>query len=87
MPILKGRRAEFSALRHVAEPVSSILRPLLEVLPDERLSEHGSSLRFADLLMESAPKDMIFAVDCRYLRPDSSGRPLQRIAQGVEVTR
>jgi hypothetical protein len=82
MPILKGRRAEFSALRHVAEPVSSIVRPLLEVL-DEETSVHGSSLRFAHLLMDSAPKDMIFAVDCRYLRPDCSGRPLQRVAQAV----
>ena len=83
MPILKGRRAEFSALCHVAEPVSSILCPLLEVLPDERMSVHGSSLRFAHLLMDSAPKDMIFAVNCRYLRPDGSGRPLQRVAQAV----
>jgi Beta protein len=83
MPILKGRRAEFSALCHVAEPVSSILRPLLEVLPDERMSVHGSSLRFAHRLMDSAPKDMIFAVDCHYLRPDGSGRPLQRVAQAI----
>jgi hypothetical protein len=73
MPILKGRTAEFLALLHAAPPVTAVARPLLEVISDERMSVHGSVLTFGDRLMEAAPKGMIFAVDCRYLRRAGSG--------------
>jgi hypothetical protein len=67
MPILKGRTAEFRALCHAASPVTAVVMPLLEVIPDERATLHGSVMNFGDRLMDAAPKDMVFAVDCRYL--------------------
>jgi hypothetical protein len=73
IPILKGRTAEFMALRHAAPPVTAVARPLLEVIPHERWNLYDSVLNFGDQLMDAAPKDMVFAVDCRYLDRAGAG--------------
>jgi hypothetical protein len=83
VPILKARVSEFVALDHAEPPVAAAMRPLLEVMQEPSGSLNGSVLDFGDKLMEAAPKDMIFAVDCRYLRAarsEVSESPLSLLA-------
>jgi hypothetical protein len=68
VPILKGRAGEFLALDNAGPAVAGAMRPLLEVMQNPSRMLYGSVLDFGDRLMAAAPKGMVFAVDCRYLR-------------------
>jgi hypothetical protein len=68
VPILKARMGEFLALGKAGPNVIGAIRPLLEVMRGASGSLYGSVIDFGDRLMAAAPKGMIFAVDCRYLR-------------------
>lgn len=86
MPILKGRMGEFLALDQAGPGVAGAVRPLFEVIqrPSGQLS--GSVLDFGDRLMTAAPKGMVFAVDCRYLRTahsDIADSPLSLVSSDV----
>jgi hypothetical protein len=94
VPILKARRSEFLALDHAEPPVAAAIRPLLEVMQNPSGSLSGSVLEFGQQLTEAAPKGMIFAVDCRYLRPTAHSEmdesPLSLVAwhihdQGIRM--
>jgi Beta protein len=86
MPILKARVGELLALDHAGPAVTDLVRPLLEVMQRPSKQLYGSVLDFGDRLMAVAPKGMVFAVDCRYLRTahtDVSDSPLSLVSWDV----
>lgn len=86
VPILKVRVGEFLVLDHAASAAADLMRPLLEVMQRPSGQPYGSLLDFGDRLMAAAPKGMVFAVDCRYLRTaqsDRSDSPLSLVSWDV----
>ncbi|MFB9364723.1 beta family protein [Kitasatospora albolonga] len=65
VPILRGKAGELLALRHTSPEVRSGIRPVLEVVPDERLADAVQT--FARQLAEDLPKDLVVTVDCGQL--------------------
>lgn len=66
VPILKGKRGEFTALGNVAPAVQAQIRPILEVVPDGRLRDVMET--FVQHACDHLPKGLEVTVDCGALR-------------------
>ncbi|WP_018784305.1 beta family protein [Micromonospora sp. CNB394] len=83
-PILKGRKAEFRALDHIADELVPHILPIFDVPPSDQGSIKAASA-FSQRAQESIPRDMAIAVDVRHLPEPTTGtrRPLQDIADDL----
>jgi len=62
VPILKGKRGEFTALRNVSPRTQVDIRPVLEVVPDGRLRDVMETFR--QHAWDQLPRGLEVAVDC-----------------------
>ena len=62
VPILKGKRGEFTALGNIDPKVQEDIRPVLEIVPDGRLRDVLET--FLQHAVDHLPKGLAVAVDC-----------------------
>ncbi|MEU6734349.1 hypothetical protein ABZ929_14280 [Streptomyces physcomitrii] len=86
VPILKGRAGEFHALEHASVSVRERIRPVMEIVPAERVRDLLET--FCDHAMHHVPDNMILTVDCgslphiRVLQGDI-GSPIARVSESL----
>ena len=82
VPILKGKKGEFLALKHASAEVQSQIRPVMEIVPDSEVAT------FCSQAMDSTPAGMVLTVDCGALSGMSSSRsdisgPMMRVGESL----
>ncbi|MEU6114635.1 beta family protein [Streptomyces sp. NPDC047117] len=87
VPILKGKKGEFLALKHASAEVRSRIRPVMELVPHPGARDLLTI--FCDQAVESVPKGMVLTVDCGALPMPSarqsnvSGGPMTRVGESL----
>ncbi|MEU8954519.1 hypothetical protein AB0C93_09455 [Streptomyces sp. NPDC048518] len=86
VPILKGRAGEFYALDHASASVQQRIRPIMEIVPADRVRDLLET--FCDHVMNYVPNNMVLTVDCgalphvRVLEGDIGG-PVVRVSESL----
>ncbi|RII15780.1 hypothetical protein DSC45_18270 [Streptomyces sp. YIM 130001] len=86
VPILKGRAGEFYALEHASASVQERIRPVMEIVPADRVRDLLET--FCDHAMHHVPNNMVLTVDCgalphtRVLEGDIGG-PVARVSESL----
>jgi hypothetical protein len=65
VPILRGKQGEFTALSEISEEVRAVIRPVLEVVPDDTLQDVVQT--FSKHAGNLLPNKLSVTVDCRQL--------------------
>jgi hypothetical protein len=82
VPILKGKKGEFLALKHASAEVQSQIRPVMEIVPDSEVAT------FCTHAVDSTPDGMVLSVDCSALSGTNASRvdiggPMMRVGESL----
>lgn len=86
VPVLKGKAGEFYALAHTSPAVRRLIRPVMELVPDDQVRDLLET--FCDHAMNYVPDHMVLTVDCgalssaRVLEGDVGG-PVARVSESL----
>ncbi|MGX1633763.1 beta family protein [Streptomyces albidoflavus] len=86
VPVLKGKAGEFYALAHTSPAVRRLIRPVMELVPDDQVRDLLET--FCDHAMNYVPDHMVLTVDCgalssaRVLEGDAGG-PVARVSESL----
>ncbi|RLL68887.1 hypothetical protein [Streptomyces sp. Z26] len=86
VPVLKGKAGEFYALGHTSATVQNLVRPVMELVPDDELRDLLET--FCDHAMHHVPNDMVITVDCGELPnvrvlEGAAGGPVARVSESL----